>query len=122
MKNDGYDYKYRPVLFFALAYLFTWIFWIPAIFVPESIGGVLMLIGLIAPAVVSTVFVLASGSDVLKRDLKNKIVGFYKVNWLNVLWAIIVFAIIVVSSILLSLAFGQSLDQFSFTDDLRLRE
>ena len=117
MKNDGYDYKYRPVLFFALAYLFTWIFWIPAIFVPESIGGVLMLIGLIAPAVVSTVFVLASGSDVLKRDLKNKIVGFYKVNWLNVLWAIIVFAIIVVSSILLSLAFGQSLDQFSFTDD-----
>ena len=117
MKTDGYDYKYRPVLFFALAYLFTWIFWIPAIFVPESIGGVLMLIGLIAPAVVSTVFVLASGSDVLKRDLKNKIVGFYKVNWLNVLWAIIVFAIIVVSSILLSLAFGQSLDQFSFTDD-----
>ena len=110
-------YRYRPVLFFALAYLFTWIFWIPAIFLPQNIAVVLMLFGLIAPAAVSTVFVLVSGSDVLKQDLKNKIVGFYKVKWLNVLLAILVFAAIVVCSILLSLAFGQSLDQFSFTED-----
>ncbi|MCR5507117.1 MAG: CPBP family intramembrane metalloprotease [Lachnospiraceae bacterium] len=116
-KSNTDGYRYRPVLFFALAYLFTWIFWIPAIFVPESIGAVLMLTGLIAPAVVSTLFVLLSGSDLLKQDLKNKIVGFYKVNWLNVLFAILVFGIIVVCSILLSLAFGQSLDQFSFTED-----
>ncbi|MBR2259412.1 MAG: CPBP family intramembrane metalloprotease [Blautia sp.] len=110
-------YRYRPVLFFALAYLFTWIFWIPAIFLPQNIAVVLMLFGLIAPAAVSTVFVLVSGSDVLKQDLKNKIIGFYKVKWLNVLMAILVFAAIVVCSILLSLAFGQSLDQFSFTED-----
>ena len=110
-------YRYRPVLFFALAYFFTWIFWIPAIFVPESIGGILMLIGLLSPAVVSTVFVLVSGSDALKQDLKNKVVGFYKVNWLNVLLAIGVFGLIIVCTILLSLAFGQSLDQFSFTED-----
>ena len=114
--NDG-KHKYRPVLFFTLAYLFTWIFWIPAIFLPESVSVVLMLLGLLAPGVISTVFVLVSGSEPLKRDLKNKIVGFYKVNWLNVLWAIVVFAIIVASSILLSLAFGQSLDQFAFTED-----
>jgi membrane protease YdiL (CAAX protease family) len=110
-------YKYRPVLFFALAYLFTWIFWIPAIFAPENTGAILMLIGLLAPAVVSTVFVMTSGSEPLKQDLKNKIFGFYKVKWLNVLLAIVVFAVIIVSSIILSLAFGQSLDQFSFTED-----
>jgi len=110
-------YKYRPVLFFVLAYLFTWIFWIPAIFAPENTGAILMLIGLLAPAVVSTVFVMTSGSEALKQDLKNKIFGFYKVKWLNVLLAIIVFAVIIVSSIILSLAFGQSLDQFSFTED-----
>ena len=114
--KDG-KYVYRPVLFFTLAYLFTWIFWIPAIFLPESVSVVLMLLGLLAPGVISSVFVLVSGSEPLKRDLKNKIVGFYKVNWLNVLWAIVVFAIIVASSILLSLAFGQSLDQFAFTED-----
>ncbi len=76
-----------------------------------------MVIGLIAPAVVSTVFVLVSGSDILKRDLKNKIIGFYRVKWRNVLLAALVFAGIVAVSILLSTAFGQSLDQFSFTED-----
>ena len=110
-------YRYRPVLFFVCAYLFTWIFWIPAIILPESISPFPMLIGLIAPAVVSTVFVMASGSDALKLDLKNKLIGFYKVKWLNVFWAVIVFAFVIVCSILLSMLFGQSLDQFSFTED-----
>ena len=110
-------YKYRPVLFFVLAYLFTWMFWIPAIFVPENIGIILMLIGLIAPAVISTIFVLASDSETLKQDLKNKVFGFYKVKWQNVILAIIVFAAIIVASILLSLLFGQSIEQFAFTKD-----
>ena len=117
IKRDNETYRYRPVLFFALAYLFTWMFWIPAIFIPGDIATVFMLLGLISPAVVSTVFVMVSGSDVLKQDLKNKIVGFYKVRWGNVLLAILVFVLILVCSILLSLAFGQSLDQFSFTED-----
>lgn len=111
------DYRYRPALFFVYAYLFTWIFWIPAIFTSENVSPILMLLGLFAPAVVSTVFVMTSGSDALKQDLKNKLVGFYKVKWLNVLWAVIVFTIVIVCSILLSLFFGQSLGQFSFTED-----
>ena len=110
-------YKYRPVLFFVLAYLFTWMFWIPAVFLPENIGIIFMLIGLIAPAVISTIFVLASDSEALKQDLKNKVFGFYKVKWQNVILAIIVFAMIIVASILLSLLFGQSIEQFAFTED-----
>ena len=110
-------YKYRPVLFFVLAYLFTWMFWIPAVFLPENIGIIFMLIGLIAPAVISTIFVLASDSEALKQDLKNKVFGFYKVKWQNVILAIIVFAAIIVASILLSLLFGQSIEQFAFTKD-----
>ena len=115
MNNTG-NYKYKPVLFFVLAYIFTWIFWIPAIFLPENISPLLMLLGLMAPAIVSTVFIMASGSDTLKQDFKNKIFGFYKVKWLNVLGAVIVFAIVIVCSIILSLPFGQSLSQFSFTE------
>ncbi len=110
-------YRYRPVLFFALAYLFTWIFWIPAIFIQGNTGTFLMMLGLIAPAVVSTLFVVFSGSDVLKKDLRQKIAGFYRVKWTNVLLAILVFAGIIACSILLSLAFGQPLSQFSFTED-----
>lgn len=114
---DKDEYRYRPVLFFICAYFFTWVFWIPAIFVKGDAGAGLMLVGLFAPAIVSTVFILASGSDELKRDLKDKVFGFYKVKWINVFWAVIVFAIIVVCSIFLSLLFGQSLSQFSFTED-----
>ena len=110
-------YRYRPVLFFILTYFFTWIFWIPAIFVPEDIGALLMVIGLLAPAAVSTLFVLFSDSKELKQDLKNKLVGFYKVRWANVFLAVLVFALIVVCSILLSFLFGQKPDQFSFTRD-----
>ena len=110
-------YRYRPVLFFALAFLFTWVFWIPAVFVPENLGAGLMFIGLLAPAVVSTLFVLFSGSEKLKKDLKNKLIGFYRVRWRNVILATAVFAAIVAGSILLSLAFGQSLNQFSLTED-----
>ena len=111
------SYRYRPVLFFAMAYMFTWAFWIPAIFLPQKAGGILMLAGLLAPAVVSTVFVMASGSDLLKKDLRLKIIGFYKVKWSNVFLAVPQFAGIVVCSILISTVFGQSLNQFSFTDD-----
>ena len=110
-------YRYRPVLFFALAYLFTWIFWIPAIFIQGNTGTLLMMLGLIAPAVVSTLFVVFSGSDALKKDLRQKIAGFYKVKWTNVLLAIVVFAAIIACSILLSLVFGQPLSQFSLTED-----
>ena len=117
MMKSKSEYKYRPIRFFVFAYLFTWIFWIPAIFLPESISSIFMLLGLLAPAVVSTVFVMTSGSDELKRDLKNKIIGFYKVKWLNVLGAVVVFAIVIACSILLSLLFGQSINQFSFTED-----
>ena len=60
---------------------------------------------------------LCSGSDLLKKDLKVKLVGLYKVRWGNVLLAVLQFAGIVAASILLSLLFGQSLDQFSFTED-----
>ena len=115
--NPSNRYRYKPAKFFALAYLFTWIFWIPAIFLPENAGMALMAAGLLAPAVVSTLFVLLSKSDALKRDLKTKLIGFYKVKWGNVFLAVLVFAVIVACSILLSLPFGQSLDQFAFTED-----
>ena len=116
-QSNSIPCRYRPVLFFLLTYFFTWIFWVPAIFVPGNTGALLMMIGLIMPAVISTLFVLLSGSKELKQDLKNKLVGLYKVRWANVFLAVGVFAVIVVCSILLSLLFGQSPDQFSFTRD-----
>ena len=116
-QSEAGRYRYRPVLFFALTYLFTWGFWIPAVFVPEGTGALLMAAGLIAPAAVSTLFVLLSGSQALKQDLKKKLIGLYKVKWANVFLATGIFALVVACSILLSLVFGQKISQFSFTED-----
>ena len=77
----------------------------------------LMLFGLLSPAVTAVTTVLASKNKTLKQDLKRKIIGFYRIKPLSILAGIIGFMTIVLLSILLSLLFGQSMDQLSFTED-----
>ena len=115
-------YKYRPLRFYVTCFSITWAFWIAAAMISKSDNGtgvsaVLMLLGLLAPAVTAVVTVLTSGSEALKLDLKRKLVGFYRIRPLNIVIAILFFVVIVALSILLSTVFGQSLDQFAFTED-----
>lgn len=116
------QYKYRPLRFYVTCFAATWIFWILAAWISRSghdngLSSLLMLVGLLAPAVTAVITVLTSGCRALKDDLKRKLVGFYRIRPLNILAAVVVFMIIVALSILLSLLFGQSLDQFAFTED-----
>lgn len=114
-------YIYRPLRFYGICFAATWVFWIAAIFFGnqgnDGMTILLMLFGLMAPAVTAVVTVLTSGCNALKQDLKRKLVGFYRLKPLNILIAIVFFAGIVAVSILLSLLFGQSSDQFRFTED-----
>ena len=115
-------YQYRPLRFYATCFSITWAFWIAAALLSmtendNGVSMVLMLFGLMAPAVTAIVTVRASGSRALKLDLRRKLVGFYRVKPLSILAAIVGFAAIVAFSILLSTLFGQSLDQFAFTED-----
>ena len=116
------QYKYRPVRFYVTCFAVTWAFWITAAFVRRTehdngISSLLMLFGLISPAVTAVITVLTSGNKALKEDLKRKLVGFYRIRPLNIAAAVVVFMGIVALSILLSLLVGQSLDQFAFTED-----
>ena len=61
--------------------------------------------------------VFNSKNTLLISDFKRKILGFYKIKPVNILVAVIIFIAIIVLSILLSTFFGQSLNQFSFTED-----
>lgn len=111
-------YVYRPVRFYVICFAVTWAFWITAAVLGSSdIAMVLMLFGLLAPAVTAVVTVLTSKNAALKQDLKRKIIGFYRIKPLNILLGILFFVAVVVVSILLSLLFGQSLEQFAFTED-----
>ena len=114
-------YQYRPLRFYVICFSVTWAFWIAAAILSRSGNGngispALMLLGLLAPAVTAVVTVMTSGSPALKQDLKRKLVGFYRVKPLSIFLAVIGFMVIVALSILLSTLFGQSLDQFAFTD------
>lgn len=115
-------YTYRPIRFYIICFTVTWAFWIAAALLSKTGNGAdssmaLMLFGLLAPAVTALITVSTSGSRELKQDLKRKLVGFYHIKPLNILLAILLFVGIVVCSIALSLPFGGSVEQFSFTED-----
>lgn len=115
------SYQYRPVRYFAYVYFLTWLFWFGAAFTSRREGGqglslFLMILGLLVPAVVSLLMVVTSKSPALKKDYREKLNGFHRLNLSNVLPAILVFGAVIVVSILVSLLFGESVAQFSFVD------
>ncbi len=75
-----------------------------------------MSLGLFVPAVTAVIMVLFSKSKNLKLDLKRKIWGFYRIKLTNIILAVVLFFIIVAISILVSVLFGQSINQFSLTE------
>ena len=113
---------YKLVRFYVIYFAVTWAFWIAAAIICgttnyNGISMLFMLFGLLTPAVTAVITIVTSGSSALKSDLKRKLVGFYRIRPLSILFAIIGFAVIIVLSILLSLLFGQSIEQFAFTKD-----
>ncbi len=112
------NYKYRPVKFYLTTFAITWLFWCEAILFNEGLSCTLgMLFGLLSPATVAIFMVFRSNNSNLINDFKRKILGFYKLKPANIILAIVVFIAIIVLSILLSTLFGQSLNQFAFTED-----
>ena len=116
MENTTYTYK--PNRFYIIVFALTWLFLgLAIIFKNTSALFVLMLLGLIMPATVAVVTVLTSKNKALKDDFKRKLVRFYRIKPLSLLFAIIVFILIAVISIFISLLFGGSINQLSFTED-----
>ena len=112
-------YKYRPIRFYIITFTATWLFWIAAAIAghggaDEGVTTILMLLGLLVPSVTALVTVLTSQSAALKRDLRDKLVGTFRVKPGVVLTSIALFFSVIAASILLSTLFGQSLNQFSF--------
>jgi len=116
-------YKYRPVRFYGTVFAVTWVFWIAAAVVghrvpgDSTIGFALMLFGLLVPPITALCTIMLSKNDALKRDLRDKLIGLFRVKPVTVISAIVIFGMIIIASILLSTLFGQSISQFSLVDD-----
>jgi len=112
-------YKYKPFLFFGVVFLFTWTLWFAAAFISNanpdnSVNLLLMILGLFVPSIIALIMVLISKSPALKKDYKDKLVGLYRIKPFNVVLSIVVMFVVIAVSILISLLFGQSTDQFAF--------
>ncbi|MBS7009745.1 CPBP family intramembrane glutamic endopeptidase [Anaerostipes sp.] len=111
------QYQYRPIRFYLTVFILTWSCWIAAALCRKNETAMTwMFLGLCVPAATAVLTVFLSGSKALKSDLKRKLVGFYRIHPVNLLSAFVLFVCIAAVSILLSVLFGQSLDQFSFAE------
>ena len=91
-------YKYRPVRFFCTVFTLTWMFcFTAAVFgrsgteSSEGISFAFMLLGLLVPSGAALLTILLSKSAALKNDLRNKLIGFFRVKPLNVISAVRLF-------------------------------
>lgn len=121
------EYQYKPKKFYFLTLAFTWSLWTLAALLSrmaesenDAIYGVamaFMFLGLVVPCVMSFAFVKKSGCKKLKKDYREKIFGFFRVNLKNVILAVLIFVLVIFLSIAVSLLFGESKNQFGFADE-----
>jgi len=117
-------YVFKPKKFYLLTLAFTWVFWIEAAIVSHfskgetdpifAIAMVLMFFGLMVPMIMAFIFVKKSDCKELKKDYKEKLSGFFRINPKVLVFGILVFAAIIFASIGISLLFGESVSQFGF--------
>ena len=112
-------YNYRPVPFFVMAYVVTWIPWSVAAYVgsqnsesSESYVSLFNLVGLLGPLAVALFLILNSGSEALKSDFRDRLFNLRRIRPLYLIVAIVMPPTVICLSIWLSLWFGQSTDQF----------
>lgn len=110
-------YEYQPVRFFILTALVTWIPWFLAVSAQSQPGmeagaALLMLGGLLGPLAVGLGLIATSGSPALKADFKDRLVNPRRIRPAFLLGAVAMPLVVMVLAMGLSLAFGQSRDQF----------
>jgi len=111
---------YRPVRFFVLTYLVTWVSWFAAAFLSHHSSGqgyvLLLLPGLVAPFVIALWMTLRSGSPVLRRQFVRQVFDPRLVRPVLLIPTFIVMPAAVALSIVLSELVGQPHTQFQLAD------
>ena len=116
-QNNQTFYTYKPKRFYIQVFIATWVFWLFAILFNDGLSCTIgMLLGVLSPATIAIITVFTSKSYALKKDFKRKIFNFWKLKPLSILGGYLIMTAIICCSILFSLLFGGSVNQFSFTE------
>lgn len=115
----GSAYRYKPGLFFVLAFSLSWIPWLVAAWFSGQGGmqGVVLmlsLLGLLGPCAAALFLIGSSGSDTLKRDFRDRLwnVRALRSDYTPALIGVPV--LVVLAGMALSTLWGYSTDQFAF--------
>lgn len=111
------NYKYKPLIYFALTFMVTYMFWFMGACVSfqadkTGLHVVFMLLGLIAPFMISLFMIFTSNNLILKKDFINRLINprLIQPKMLHVFFLIMPISVLV--SIAISLLFGGSISQF----------
>lgn len=119
------NYDYRPVRFFLMTYVVTWIPLSIGVYLGsrkgmEAYASLLTFVGLLGPLAVGLFMILTSGSQPLRSDLKDRIFNLRRIRSTYILVAIAMPPVVMGLSIWLSVRFGQSSDQFRLSGNANL--
>jgi membrane protease YdiL (CAAX protease family) len=110
-------YRYRPALFFGLAYAVAWFSWAAAAYAESRPDvspyvSLFSLAGLLGPVGAGLVLTFGSGSAALKRDFVERLFDLRRIRPLYAVLAVAMPFTVIGAGILLSLGLGQPVDQF----------
>ena len=112
---------WRPLRFYLITFVATWIPWVAGVIVASKpgltgMGGLFNLVGLLAPMVVCLVMTFGGGSPALKADFRDRFFGWDRIRARYLIPALLLPPAVMVLALGVSVAAGGSPDQFRLAD------
>jgi uncharacterized protein len=114
------NFKYKPLKFFSLSLIITWIAWFIAAYFSfneslENYKYFFVLLGLAGPFVSAMFLIYGSGNDGLKMDFRKRLTDLKLVKPVYLPVIVLIMPAAVVLAITISLLFGETAHQFSLS-------
>ncbi len=118
-----YHYTYKPVQFFLIVFLITWIFGFAAAYFSYQVGKekiitLCLMLGLLAPISALSIMLMSSRNQALMNDFWNRL-SLPSLNTSFTL-SLCIMPIVLILATSISLLCGYSADQFSFSKELNV--
>lgn len=115
------NYMYNPKLYFFTVFIVTYTLWFAGAWVSFQDGisrlyMLFMLLGMIAPFIISAVMIAASKNSDLKKDFINRLINPRLIQVKMLPAFLLIMPLSVLASIALSLPFGGLVSQFQFAE------
>jgi membrane protease YdiL (CAAX protease family) len=119
-------YTYRPISFFLITFLGTWIPWFIGAYFSHQKGKekwqmLLMLVGLLAPFIVALIMIYGSKNGELIKDFWNRL-WLYRIQPSSLIVIVLVIPALFFLATAISLFFGKSTEQFTLAKEFSVLE